>query len=192
MRADCENVVCSSPGALLTCIQGRCAPATVQDPSACQGAGCGENTLLDASLPAEDSSALPVDASTTDGAEAGKPPLLDGRAPVTDGSALNDAVADVRTPMDAAATETGLAEGGSCKPDQASCASYTECCSAACSLAGKCCELGMAPCMTNADCCSARAGVCQGGFCACVPTGGQCINSVDCCSRNCQQGNSCG
>jgi hypothetical protein len=183
MRADCENVVCNSPGALLTCIQGRCAPATVKDPSACQGAGCGESTLVDAGLPAQDSSLPPADASTIDGA--------DGNAPVTDGSVMSDAVVDVHAPMDVAGTDAGPTEGGSCKPNYAQCTGFAECCSSGC-LRGICCQLPMATCMTSADCCSTIAGGCQGGFCACVALGGQCIQSEDCCSNNCQQGGSCG
>jgi hypothetical protein len=183
MRADCENVVCNSPGALQTCIQGRCAPATVQDPSSCLGAGCGESTLVDASLPPLDSSVPPADASTTDGADA--------NAPVTDGNSMGDAVVDARAPTDAAATEAGPADGGSCKPNNAQCTGFAECCSSEC-FRGICCQGPMAPCMTAADCCSTVAGGCSGGFCACMGVGGQCLQNFDCCSNNCQQGSSCG
>jgi hypothetical protein len=46
LRASCRDIACPSQGGqLMTCVDGACAPATIDDPSACEGDGCGESVL---------------------------------------------------------------------------------------------------------------------------------------------------
>jgi N-acetylneuraminic acid mutarotase len=71
LRAACRDVVCPAQGGqLMTCVDGACVPATIGDPSACEGNGCGENVLADGGVDAttRDGSA---DASDGSDAEAG-------------------------------------------------------------------------------------------------------------------------
>lgn len=42
MTADCRGVVCDPSS---TCVRGACRPATIDDPSRCEGVGCGDDVL---------------------------------------------------------------------------------------------------------------------------------------------------
>jgi alpha-tubulin suppressor-like RCC1 family protein len=73
LRGECRGIPCT---AVSTCVHGACVPATIEDPSQCQGSGCGEGALgpgtaadagapdatLDASGPPDASTDAPIDA----------------------------------------------------------------------------------------------------------------------------------
>jgi hypothetical protein len=64
MATACAGNDCGDP--TMTCVEGACVPATIPDPSQCEGNGCGEGVLLpDGGVPAEDGGA-PVDGSVLD------------------------------------------------------------------------------------------------------------------------------
>jgi hypothetical protein len=103
-------------------------------------------------------------------------------------------------------TSTGVSRcwpnyGGACFPDGAECHMSDECCSHLClpdstsstgfRCGAQCIPLGSGTCTTDADCCS--PGVCQNGVCleggsTCVPLGGPCLITSDCCIGICQGG----
>ena len=93
MRGVCAGNDCGDP--TMTCVQGACVPATIADPTQCQGAGCGETVLLggDGGAPAAPGDGG-VDATLGDASPEAATPGLDGQAPGPDGQSPSDASGD--------------------------------------------------------------------------------------------------
>jgi hypothetical protein len=75
MRASCDGLPCARGE---TCRAGRCVPATIEDPSACEGAGCSEETLGPGAGGAPDAGSADSGARDGGDAESGS---TDGDAP---------------------------------------------------------------------------------------------------------------
>jgi hypothetical protein len=96
MSRVCAGNDCGDP--TMTCVEGQCVPATIPDPSQCEGSGCGEQTLLPPG--AEDAGstmdATVQDASGTDAGPhvdaGGADAAMDSAAPPFDAGPLDGSV----------------------------------------------------------------------------------------------------
>ena len=72
LRGSCTGVACVGDGDFSTCVNGRCVAATIPEPGACTGSGCGEGQLpAEGSTDAGTPDGSPKDASTPEAGDAG-------------------------------------------------------------------------------------------------------------------------
>ncbi len=94
MSSSCIGNDCGDP--TMTCVEGACVPATIADPSQCQGAGCDEKVLLDGGVLPEDLDATPPEDATIEDAT-----VVDSTIPIPDAApdaTLQDAGQDSAIP----------------------------------------------------------------------------------------------